>query len=131
MKSPMKIARNAQVRIRLMSLMASLVMVGANPVCAQVAAKIPGGNGSSGAVMYSTPSTPFAIEKSDLLNNLDEVRRQYPKLYERLRRERGNAELGGTASANTADLSAPVPIEVLLRQDVTVGGNKTVTKPLK
>lgn len=67
-----------------------------------------------------------AIDRRELLDHMDEVRRQYPALYDRLRRE-PKSSVAAETSAN--DLSAPTAtpalqptrsIETLLNQETKV-----------
>lgn len=60
-----------------------------------------------------------AIHPAELQDNLDEVRRYYPKLYDRLRR----APRVDTArqAPEPATLAAQIPIETRLKQTVSTG----------
>lgn len=59
-----------------------------------------------------------AIHPAELQDNLDEVRRHYPKLYDRLRRAPRVDAARQARMAEPASQSAPVPIETRLKQTV-------------
>jgi len=62
-----------------------------------------------------------AIAPAELQDQLDEVRRSYPKLYDRLRRAPRIDAARQAPVADPATQSAPVPIETRLKQTVRTG----------
>lgn len=72
-----------------------------------------------------------AIDKAELLDHLDEVRRQYPALFDRLRRGSRQVGVPEASLVNMATSPTPAPrsIEPLLRQEVKMNTNRTNVSP--
>lgn len=99
---------------------------------------VTGADPAAGAVAVSAPTSDIPermISKAELLDHLDEVGRQYPNLYDRLRRgprtsppEAPSVNLPTMSGSSTT--SASRSMESFLRQDVKINTSRTNVPPV-